>query len=141
MLFTPRDNTDSTRAQRWREEKTAIARYAAALLMRERRSVSSLILLPRGKRFLLQNAVRTRRDFFIGLSRVHCGRQNQIRTDAVIGEEALKSLKKYHFTKGFWGVRDIRRGNSFTMSEASDTMLKKAALRCSQHNYAAADAT
>ena len=122
MLFTPRDNTDSTRAQRWREEKTAIARYADALLMRERGSLSSLILLPRGKRFLLQNAVRTRRDFFIGLSRVHCGRQNQIRTDAVIGEEALKSLKKYHFTKGFWG--------DATSAAATVLRCQRQAIRC-----------
>ena len=62
-------------------------------------------------------------------------------TDAVIGEEALKSFKKYHFTKAFWGARDISRGNGFTMPETSDAMLKKAALRRSLHNYVAADAT
>ena len=125
MLFTPRDNTDSTRAQRWREEKTAIARYAAALLMRERQSVSSLILLPRGKRFLLQIAVRTRRDLHhLTFARsLRAAKSNTRRMP--LSEKGLKSFKKYHFTESSWGPRDIRRGNGFTMPEASDTMLKK----------------
>ena len=122
MLFTPRDNTVSERAHCCREEKTAIARYAAALLMREHRSVSSLILLPRGKRFLLKLLCARGATCIIWLSYVHCGRQNQIRDGCRYRRRGSSRLKNIILRKAF--------GAHATSAAATVLRCQSQAIRC-----------
>jgi len=46
-------------------------------------------------------------------------------TEAVVGEEAIMALGKYHFTKGFWGTNAISFRNGCTTPEVSEALVKQ----------------
>ena len=46
-------------------------------------------------------------------------------TEAIVGDEAVVTLDKYNFTKGFWGTNGITVKNGFTTPEIKEAMVKK----------------
>ncbi|MFR5952344.1 MAG: hypothetical protein ACLUGQ_01020 [Coprococcus sp.] len=50
-------------------------------------------------------------------------------TEAIVGEEAIISLDKYNFTKGFWGANGVTKGNGFTTPDVKEAMVKKKSVR------------
>ena len=60
-------------------------------------------------------------------------------TEAIVGEEAVVSLDKYNFTKGFWGTNAISRKNGFTTPEVKEAMVKKKSMECCSKKYILAD--
>ncbi len=150
MLFTPRDNTVSERAHCCREEKTAIARHAASLINEDdfvyldAGTTTGLIIdfiTARKAVFVTNCCAHAARLASLGFRTFIAGGEIKYTTDAVIGEEALESLKKYHFTKGFWGANGISREHGFTTPDASEAMIKQTAMRRTQQKYVAADGT
>ncbi len=150
MPFTPRDNTVKEREQCCREEKTAIARYATSLIRDD-----DFVYLDAGTTTgLIIDFITARKAVFVtnccahaarlasrGLRTFITGGEIKYTTDAVIGEETLESLKKYHFTKGFFGANGISREQGFTTPDAREAMIKKAALKQTRQKYVLADAT
>jgi DeoR family fructose operon transcriptional repressor len=61
-------------------------------------------------------------------------------TDAVVGEEAIASVLKYNFTKGFFGTNGITKKNGFTTPEMKEALMKKAAMNNSKKVFVVADA-
>ena len=49
-------------------------------------------------------------------------------TEAVVGNEAYLSLKKYHFTKGFWGTNGVSRISGFTTPDPNEALIKEFAM-------------
>ena len=45
-------------------------------------------------------------------------------TEAIVGEEAIISLDKYNFTKGFWGANGVTKGNGFTTPDVKEAMVR-----------------
>lgn len=62
-------------------------------------------------------------------------------TEAVVGEEALESLKKYNFTKGFFGVNGISEIGGFTTPDVTEALVKKTAMKHCLDAYVLADAS
>lgn len=62
-------------------------------------------------------------------------------TLALIGEEALNSLKKYHFTKGFFGVNGIQPESGCTTPDISEAAVKESAIRKCKQPYVLADSS
>ena len=60
-------------------------------------------------------------------------------TEAVIGTEALESLKCYNFTKGFFGTNGISPKSGFSTPDADEGTIKSAALARCKHAYVLAD--
>lgn len=60
-------------------------------------------------------------------------------TEAVVGSEALETLRKYHFTKGFFGTNGITKKAGFTTPDANEAMVKKVALEQCQNKYILCD--
>ena len=60
-------------------------------------------------------------------------------TEAVVGSEAIETLRKYHFTKGFFGTNGITKKAGFTTPDANEAMVKKAALGQCQDKYILCD--
>ena len=46
-------------------------------------------------------------------------------TEAIVGEEAISSLRKYNFTKGFFGTNGVTVDAGFTTPEVRESMLKR----------------
>ena len=62
-------------------------------------------------------------------------------TEAIVGEEAISSLKRYHFTKGFFGVNGVDVNAGFTTPEIRESIFKEAAMKRTRVSYVLADAT
>ena len=62
-------------------------------------------------------------------------------TDAIVGEEAVCSLDKYNFTKGFFGVNGVTDKQGFTTPEMKEALLNRKAMEHSKEAYLLADAS
>lgn len=62
-------------------------------------------------------------------------------TEAIVGEEALYSLKKYNFTKGFFGANGITKDEGYTTPELKEAMVKRQAFMSCKERYVLADDT
>ena len=60
-------------------------------------------------------------------------------TEATVGDEAVVTLDKYNFTKGFWGANGITVKNGFTTPEIKEAMVKKKSMENSKEKYVLAD--
>ena len=60
-------------------------------------------------------------------------------TEAIVGEEAVASVEKYHFTKGFFGVNGITVEQGFTTPEVREAMIKRKAMEHTGERYILAD--
>ena len=60
-------------------------------------------------------------------------------TDAVIGMEAVSSLARYHFTRGFFGTNGITVAEGFTTPDWEEAANKRAAMEHCRQCYVLAD--
>ena len=60
-------------------------------------------------------------------------------TDAVIGMEAVASLARYHFTRGFFGTNGITVAEGFTTPDLEEAANKRAAMEHCRQCYVLAD--
>lgn len=60
-------------------------------------------------------------------------------TDAVIGMEAVSSLSRYHFTRGFFGTNGITVAEGFTTPDLEEAANKRAAMEHCRQCYVLAD--
>ena len=60
-------------------------------------------------------------------------------TDAVIGMEAVSSLARYHFTRGFFGANGITVAEGFTTPDLEEAANKRAAMEHCRQCYVLAD--
>ena len=67
------------------------------------------------------------------------GGQFKSTTEAIVGEEAVLSLDKYQFTKGFFGTNGIDSKKGYTTPEVKEAMVKKQAMENCQKSYVLAD--
>lgn len=75
-----------------------------------------------------------------GLKVIMIGGELKAITEAIVGGQALLDIRKYHFTKGFFGTKGISMKNGFTTPDYSEAMTKEAALANSEKGYVLADA-
>lgn len=132
------------------EEKTSIARYAAQLIEND-----DFVYLDAGTTtekvidyLTVSNAV------FVTNSWIHAkklskkgyrayilGGEFKSDTEAVIGEEALESLEKYNFTKGFFGTNGVGRKEGFSTPDSKEASVKKKAMSKCGKKYVLADSS
>ncbi len=62
-------------------------------------------------------------------------------TEAVIGTEALNSLKVYNFTKGFFGTNGISTKSGFSTPDSSEGIVKGEAMSRCKRTYVLADSS
>lgn len=60
-------------------------------------------------------------------------------TEAIVGEEAVVTLDKYNFTKGFWGTNGVSINNGFTTPEIKEAMVKRKSLENCKERFVLAD--
>lgn len=60
-------------------------------------------------------------------------------TEAIVGEEAVNTLEKYNFTKGFWGANGISLKRGFSTPELKEALIKKKSMENCKERYILAD--
>ena len=54
-------------------------------------------------------------------------------TEAVVGNQAIRTIQEYHFTKGFFGTNGVTRRSGCTTPDVNEAVIKKTAMeQCRQ---------
>ena len=130
------------------EEKDRIAKYAAGLIQDE-----DFVYIDAGTTTGdILKFLKVTRAVFVTNAVVHAqtlagrgfkvllvGGELKSTTEAVIGNQAMNTIRGYHFTKGFFGTNgvDIERG--FTTPDIKEAMVKDEALHRSKKRYILCD--
>ena len=132
------------------EEKQKIAAYAAHLI-----TDSDFVFIDAGTTTeMMIPFISSRNAVFVtnatshalklskmGLSVYIIGGEFKSSTQAIVGEEAIKSLEKYNFTKGFFGTNGITKEHGFTTPEIRESLIKRYAIQKCVTSYVLADSS
>lgn len=147
-LFSTRDNTVSERENMNREEKIAIARYAASLIKDDDfiyldagTTTGFMIdyIDSRGAVFVTNSYTQAKRLSERGFMTLIPGGEVKPETEAIVGEETIESLSKYNFTKGFWGANGISLECGFTTPDLKEAIIKKMSMERAKERFVLAD--
>lgn len=133
------------------EEKHRIARYAAGLIQDE-----DFVYIDAGTTTgdMLKFLQVTRAVFVIPMPVAHAqslaergfkvflvGGELKGSTEAVIGNQAMNTLREYHFTKGFFGTNGITKKSGCTTPDANEAAVKSAAMQQCRECYVLCDSS
>ena len=62
-------------------------------------------------------------------------------SEAIVGPQTAESLKKYHFTIGFFGTNGVTDDTGFTTPEIGEATVKRAALKQCAVRYVLCDSS
>lgn len=138
---TKDDDVISRKAQN-HEDKLVIARYAASLI-----EADDFIYLDAGTTTeLVIDYITEKSAVFVTNALTHAKRLSEIgctvyilggeykeSTEAIVGDEAVYSLQKYNFTKGFWGTNGISAVKGYSTPDVKEARVKGVAMsHCNQ---------
>ncbi len=146
--YSTHDDEVNSRKERHREEKIKVARYAAGLI-----KPGDFVYLDAGTTTeLMVDFVENRQATFVTNAITHAkklaekgckvyllGGEFKAITEAIVGEEAVATLEKYNFTKGFWGTNGISVTRGFSTPEVNEAMVKRKSMENCRECYILAD--
>ena len=148
--YKTKDDSVSLRKDINMEEKRVIAQYAASLI-----EPNDFVYLDAGTTTELMigylkvpnvvfvtNAVSHAKKLAeAGYTTYILGGELKPATEAVVGDEAIKSLQKYNFTKGFWGTNGVSRKAGFSTPDIKEAMVKKESMNSCAKCYVLCDSS
>ncbi len=147
-MYSTRDDEVITRKEKNKEAKIKIARYAASLIEQgdfvylDAGTTTELMIdyMEHKQITFVTNAIThakklAERGFTVYL----LGGEFKAVTEAIVGEEAVLTLEKYNFTKGFWGTNGVSIQKGFSTPEVKEAMVKRKAMECCRECYILAD--
>lgn len=146
--LTLQDDGLILRSQRFQDEKRAIGKYAAFLI-----ATNDFVYIDAGTTTQAMVAfIDSPQATFVtngldiakalvqrGLKTLIIGGEIKETTHAIIGNEALSGLSKYHFSKGFFGSNGIDSDSGYTTPDPNEAQVKKEALLACKQAYVLAD--
>ena len=133
-----------------KEEKIKIAQYAADIIgdndfvyLDAGTSVGYMVeFLAKKRAAFVTNAVAHAQRLAAQGNRVLLiGGELKSSTEAVVGAQAIELLRKYHFTKGFFGTNGIHIESGCTTPDIREAAIKEMAILRSAKAYILADST
>lgn len=131
-----------------REDKEVIAKYAASLIEEK-----DFVFLDAGTTTeLMIEYITTKKTVFVtnaishgrklarrGLTVYILGGELKGITEAVVGEDTVRALEKYNFTKGFFGTNGISIDRGYTTPDIKEAAVKSEAMKHTKEKYVLAD--
>lgn len=145
-----REEQVSQRQELYREEKNRIGRYAASLIEPEDfvyldagTTTGAMIpyLTERSAAFVTNAVSHALRLAENGFRVILIGGEVKAATEAIVGNEAYVNLKKFNFTKGFWGTNGVSPSAGFSTPDINEAMVKSCALAHTQQAYILCDSS
>lgn len=144
------DDEVELRKERNKSEKNEVAKYAASLI-----EENDFVYLDAGttteamidyisckNATFVTNAINHARKLTCkGYTTYLLGGEFKSVTEAIVGEEAIASVMKYNFTKGFFGTNGVTLKNGFTTPEVKEAMIKKRAIEAAKKSYILCDSS
>lgn len=130
------------------KEKRMIARYAASLLepndfvFLDAGSTTELMIdymSERNVTFVTNAVSHAKKLSELGYTTYILGGEFKATTEAIVGDEAIESLQKYNFTKGFWGTNGINVKVGFSTPDVKEAIVKKTAMKHCAKRYVLSD--
>lgn len=149
-LFNIKEDEVSVRLRQHVDEKNAIGEYAASLIgpddfvYIDAGTTTAKMLLPelcRDATYVTNAIAHAMRLSGMGLRVFILGGEFKHTTEAIVGEEAIDSLQKYNFTKGFFGANAINLRNGFTTPEVKEAAVKRCAMEHCNEKYVLCDSS
>ncbi len=148
-IRTQDENVDNRKLQNI-EEKVAIAKYAASLIKN-----GDFVYIDAGTSTeMVIDYIKVSNVTFVTNSLTHAkklsdksytvyilGGEFKSTTEAIVGEEAVETLDKYNFTKGFWGTNGVSITKGFSTPEVKEAMVKKKSMENCKERYVLADSS
>lgn len=132
------------------EEKIVIAKYAAQLIENsdfvylDAGTTTELLvdfLETPGATFVTNSSVIAKKLSSKGYLVYILGGEYKAENDIIVGEEAVVTLDKYNFTKGFWGADGVSVSSGYTTTEIKIAMVKKKSMEKCKNRYVLADSS
>ena len=148
MAYSTKDDNVVSRKEKNRDAKNKIAKYAA-----EQIAPGDFVYLDAGTTTeLMIEYITSRQAVFVTNAITHAkklaqkgctvyilGGEFKTVTEAIVGEEAVSSVEKYNFTKGFWGANGISMQRGFSTPELKEALVKKRSMENCRDCYILAD--
>ena len=132
-IMTGSEPTVAQKVEVNKEEKCRIASYAASLIEPE-----DFIFLDAGTTTgYMMDYLEEKNATFVTNAVVHA--QKLAEMEAIVGGQATEMIRRYHFTKGFFGTNGVTKKTGFTTPEASEAVVKEIAMAHCRDRYVLAD--
>ena len=150
MDYTTKDVEITSRMTQNVDEKSLIGKYAASLIEKEDfvyldsgSSIAQMLkyMTGSGAVFVTNGIAHAQSLARKGITVYLVGGMFKGATDAVIGSQAVEDLKKYNFTKGFFGTNGVTKEQGFTTPEVKEALIKRRAMEQTKEAYVLADAS
>lgn len=148
--FNTKDDNLEIRESLNMEEKAIIAKHAASLVTKDdfvyidSGTTTNLMIdhLEETNAVYVTNGInQAKRLISKGLTTYIIGGELKKSTEAIVGVEAINSLKRYNFTKGFFGTNGISENRGFTTPDMKEALIKEEAIKRTRNPYILADKT
>lgn len=147
-VYSTKDDEVVHRKEQNREAKEKIAKYAASLI-----SEGDFVYIDAGTTTeLMIDYITNKQAVFVTNAITHAkklanqgctvyilGGEFKAVTEAIVGEEAVVTLGKYNFTKGFWGANGVSLRKGFSTPEPKEAMVKRKSMENCKSCYVLAD--
>ena len=147
-VYSTIDDEVVHRKEQNREAKDKIARYAAGLITAEdfvyidagTTTERMIDYIANRQAVFVTNAIGHAKKLAEHGCKVYIlGGEFKAVTEAIVGEEAVFTLDKYNFTKGFWGANGVSLQRGFSTPELKEAMVKRKSMENSIYCYFLAD--
>ena len=147
-VYSTIDDEVVHRKEQNREAKDKIARYAAGLITAEdfvyidagTTTERMIDYIANRQAVFVTNAIGHAKKLAEHGCKVYIlGGEFKAVTEAIVGEEAVFTLDKYNFTKGFWGANGVSRQRGFSTPELKEAMVKRKSMENCRDCYILAD--
>ncbi len=145
-----KDEVVTSRQNQNADEKEQIAKFAASLIVEDdfvyldagTTTEKMLSYITAKNVTFVTNAISHAKKLSDKGYRVYIlGGEFKSATEAIVGEEAVATLDKYNFTKGFWGTNGISLIKGYTTPEVKEAMVKKKSMENCKERFILADST
>lgn len=147
-IYSTREDTVIQKKNRNFNEKQLIAQYAASLIQADdfvfldAGTTTELVIdyLTEKKVTFVTNAVSHAKKLSqAGYTTYILGGEFKATTEAIVGDEAVESLAKYNFTKGFWGTNGIHPSAGYSTPDVKEAKVKQRAMEHCAESYILSD--
>ena len=145
-----KDEQVSQRKELYQDEKQQIGKYAASLIephdfvyLDAGSSVDIMIdYLTQADAVYVTNSIgHAQKLLQKGFRVILIGGDLKAITEAIVGADAISGLRKYNFTKGFFGTNGVHPDAGYTTPDIAEAMVKEKAMEQCRECFVLADAT
>ena len=91
--------------------------------------------------FVTNAVLHARKLSMAGYTTYILGGEFKATTEAIVGDEAIESLQKYNFTKGFWGTNGVHQKLGFSTPDVKEAKVKEVAMKHCAKRYVLCDSS